>query len=137
MSPRTSFFSKSSSSLCALLVLFSVMSIQAPAAADGGGKKGFGPVQKLLDVSGLVWVEGDTFLAVHDAKFPDERKLTRVSLIQLPQSLDGMQWTPLKPDGLKIESVALRPGDHGLEVFFGTDDENYGGTLRQMVLDDE
>jgi len=319
MPPRTFFFSKSSSSLFALLALLSMMGMQAPTAAAGGGKKGFRPVQKLLDVSGLVWVGGDTFLAVHDAKYPDEKKLTRVSLIQLPKSLDGLQWKPLRPrfpgrrssdlesaarvpgtrkvllvesgddhspndriylaragkhkvrivdatdwstfydagnieatavaqtddgllfiwaeraqgesstrvqwtdlklrpfrigqsgeigqadftlpeelaalynrplvgldltpdgviygvtamdsdfdngpwrsaimrigrldgtsieideeptvvgyvDGLKIESVALRPGDDGLEVFFGTDDENYGGTLRQMMLDDE
>ena len=40
-----------------------------------------------------------------------------------------------KVDGFKLESVAIRPGDDGLELFFGTDDENYGGTLRQMFLD--
>lgn len=129
MSPRTSFFSKSSSSLCALLVLLSVMSIQAPATADGGGKKGFGPVQKLLDVSGLVWVGGDTFLAVHDAKIRKERKLTRVSLIQLPQSLDGLQWKPLKPrfpgrPSNDLESASRVPGTRKVLLVESGDDHS-------------
>lgn len=35
-------------------------------------------------------------------------------------------------DGLKIESVAVRDTDQGPEVFVGTDDENFGGILRQI-----
>ena len=36
-------------------------------------------------------------------------------------------------DGLKIESVAVRPADDGgVTVFVGTDDENYGATIRQL-----
>ena len=36
-------------------------------------------------------------------------------------------------DGYKIEGVAVRPGaDGSVEVFAGTDDENYGAALRQV-----
>ena len=127
MPPRTSFFSKSSSSLFALLALLSLMWMQAPAAA--AGKKGFRPVQKLLDVSGLVWVGGDTFLAVHDAKYPDEKKLTRVSLIQLPKSLDGLQWKPLRPRfpgrrSSDLESAARVPGTRKVLLVESGDDHS-------------
>lgn len=37
-------------------------------------------------------------------------------------------------DGFKVESVAVRQ-EKGLEIFVGTDDEYYGGTLRQVPLD--
>jgi hypothetical protein len=36
-------------------------------------------------------------------------------------------------DGFKVEGVAVRPGNATVEVFAGTDDENYGATLRQVV----
>jgi hypothetical protein len=36
-------------------------------------------------------------------------------------------------DGYKIEGVAVRPGDGAVAVFAGTDDENYGATLRQVA----
>lgn len=35
-------------------------------------------------------------------------------------------------DGLKVEGIAARDTDEGTEVFIGSDDENYGGTLRQL-----
>ena len=35
-------------------------------------------------------------------------------------------------EGLKIESVAIRETDNGVEIFVGTDDENFGGILRQL-----
>jgi hypothetical protein len=39
-----------------------------------------------------------------------------------------------RQDGYKIEGVAVRPGTSGeVEVFAGTDDENYGATLRQVA----
>ena len=39
-------------------------------------------------------------------------------------------------DGLKVESVALRELDGQTQLFIGTDDENYGGTLRRLPLPD-
>ncbi|HLM58171.1 MAG TPA: hypothetical protein VK422_18860 [Pyrinomonadaceae bacterium] len=69
------------------------------------------------DVSGLAWVERDTFLAVHDAKNPEENHLPRVSLLRLPRSAEGVSWKPLEvswpADAAKssdLESVARIPG---------------------------
>lgn len=74
-------------------------------------------VNRLPDLSGLAWVEGDTFLAVHDAKNPEENDRPRVSMLRLPQSLDGVSWTTFTLDwpaplGLSgdFESVARIPG---------------------------
>ena len=74
-------------------------------------------VNGIPDLSGLAWVEGDTFLAVHDAKNPEENDRPRVSMLTLPQSLDGLGWTTLtldwpKPLGLSgdLESLARIPG---------------------------
>jgi hypothetical protein len=69
----------------------------------------------LAAVSGLAWVEGDTFLAVHDAKYPKDKKGVRVSLIRLPGGPEGIIFTALKVDfpGEKssdLESVARVPG---------------------------
>ncbi len=38
-------------------------------------------------------------------------------------------------DGFKVESVAVRENGNGVELFVGTDDEDYGGTLRPLVQD--
>jgi hypothetical protein len=69
---------------------------------------------KLLDLSGLVWVTDDVFLSVSDAKNPDEDELNRVSLLTLPDSLDGMGFQPVSldyPGGLSsdFESAARVP----------------------------
>lgn len=46
----------------------------------------------LPGISGLAWVGADTFLAVHDAKYPAEASAPRVSLIT--RSVTGSGWTP-------------------------------------------
>ena len=119
-----------------LLTLMSVMCI--PAASAGGERhtQGFGPVQKLLDVSGLAWVRDDTFLAVHDAKFPGENQRTRVSLIHLPRTLDGLQWKPLRVrfPGRKssdLESASRVPGTNNVLLVESGDD---GNTLDNIYL---
>ncbi len=73
------------------------------------------PSGKLLDLSGLVWIEEDVFLAVSDAKHPGENNLTRVSLLTLPSSLDGIGFrrlSPRFPGGLSndLESATGIPG---------------------------
>ena len=35
-------------------------------------------------------------------------------------------------DGFKVESVAVREDDDGVQLFVGTDDENYGATIRLL-----
>lgn len=69
------------------------------------------------DISGIAWIEQDTFLAVHDAKNPEESHLPRVSLLWLPRNLEGVRWKALKvnwPPPLMqssdLESIARIPG---------------------------
>ena len=71
----------------------------------------------LPDISGLAWIGGDLFLAVHDAKNPEEDDRPRVSLVELPKSPTGltrqtMELTWPEPQGLSsdLESVARIPG---------------------------
>lgn len=83
--------------------------------------------RKLLDISGLVWIEDDLFLAVSDAKRPDENELTRVSLLTLANSLDGIGFHPLSPrfpGGLAsdFESAAGIPGSKKLLLVESSDD---------------
>jgi hypothetical protein len=70
----------------------------------------------LPDLSGLAWIDGDRFLAVHDAKNPDEKERPRVSFVWLPKSLDGIVWQPIEmqwqsPLGISndLESIARIP----------------------------
>ena len=73
--------------------------------------------QPLLGISGLAWLRADTFLAVHDAKHPEEALAPRVSLIT--RSATGNGWTPVPlrvtwpteaGPSSDLESVAPIPG---------------------------
>jgi hypothetical protein len=92
--------------------------------------------RKLLDLSGLVWIEDDLFLAVSDAKRPDENELTRVSLLTLASSLDGIGFHPLSPrfpGGLSsdFESAAGIPGSKKLLLVESSDG---GGKYQRIFL---
>lgn len=109
------------------LALILVLTGIVPAGADGRPRAKQSD-RKLLDVSGLVWIEDDLFLAVSDAKRPDENKLTRVSLLTLPSSLDGVGFRPLSPrfpGGLSsdFESAAGIPGSKKLLLVESADDD--------------
>lgn len=72
---------------------------------------------RLPDLSGLAWIEGGAFLAVHDAKVPEEEGLPRVSILTLPTSEAALRWTPLEvrwPSASgpshDLESIARVPG---------------------------
>jgi hypothetical protein len=74
-----------------------------------------GRASLLPDLSGLAGIDGDRFLAVHDAKYPDEEGFPRVSVLEVPNGLDGIRWTTLDiafPDqpASDLESVARIPG---------------------------
>jgi hypothetical protein len=56
------------------------------------------------DLSGLAWLDGDLFVAVHDAKRLGEGARVRASLVRLPRSEAGPTWTPLD---------VVWPADHG------------------------
>ena len=72
----------------------------------------------LADLSGMVWIEGDRFIAVHDAKAAKdegERFLPRVADLLLPSSLKGVTYRDsrilIKGDVPNdLESVAKIPG---------------------------
>ena len=62
----------------------------------------------------------------------------RSAVFKVGQLVDGSVVLDASPsilamtDGLKIESVAVRENGNGVELFIGTDDENFGGVLRQI-----
>lgn len=109
--------------------------LAAPAAAQENSGD-YRPVQRLLDLSGLASLGGDRFLAVHDAKFPGEPDRVRASLLRLPESLDGIQWKPLRlrfpaEPSSDLESAARIPGtDHVLLIESGDD----AGAFHRLFL---
>lgn len=103
-----------------LLVLGACASRQAARAPEVDGA-GLGRASTLPDLSGLAWIEGDRFLAVHDAKYPDEADRPRVSLLRLPTGLDGILWKPVpvafpQEPSNDLESAARIPGEVGGRV---------------------
>ena len=79
------------------------------------GSPRFRQASDLPDLSGLAWLGGDCFLAVHDAKIDGESGNPRASLIYLPTDTQGVHW---KRQGLDfrgpksndLESAARIPG---------------------------
>jgi hypothetical protein len=72
--------------------------------------------QALPDLSGIAWLDNDTFFAIHDAKFPLEATAPRASLLSLPSQLGGTVITPLnvtwpqgESPGSDLECVARIP----------------------------
>lgn len=70
----------------------------------------------LPDLSGIAWVENDTFLTIHDAKYPKESDLPRASLLALPSSPSGILASPLnttwpkgETPGSDLECIARLP----------------------------
>jgi hypothetical protein len=75
----------------------------------------FHEASNLPDLSGLAWLEGNRFLAVHDAKVEGELSNPRVSLIELPVNSKGLRWQErtLHFNELRsndLESAARIPG---------------------------
>ncbi|MGH7553856.1 MAG: hypothetical protein ACREMQ_12595, partial [Longimicrobiales bacterium] len=67
----------------------------------------------------VAWISGDRFLAVHDAKNPEENARPRVSLVSVPSSPAGPIWESLHVDwptplGMSsdLESIARIPGTY-------------------------
>lgn len=115
--------------MCAFPVWSDTQRERGPSARRQLERSGFRPVQKLLDVSGLAWMGGDTFLAVHDAKFPGESERVRVSLLQLPASLEGIMWKPLRPRfpgrlSSDLESASRIPGTRKVLLIESGDDDS-------------
>ncbi len=62
--------------------------------------------RNLPDLSGLVWLKEDSFLAVHDSKSLDPHQ-PRVSLITLPQSSKGLEWQTLTINWESVGGIAM------------------------------
>lgn len=93
----------------------------------------------LPDLSGLVWMENDLFLAVHDAKNPEEIERPRASLIQLPNGPDGISWKQLNLQlkGQKsndLESAARIPGTQQVLLVESTQKEDDKPSSRRIIL---
>jgi hypothetical protein len=85
---------------------------------DGGGLR-FERASTLLDLSGLAWLGGHTFVGVHDAKNPDELDQSRVSIITLPTGAEGilfrdvdLDWPAPLGASSDLEGVAAVPGEN-------------------------
>ena len=96
--------------------LAAAVAVVALAGCAGNGQRPDPkPPAPLLDLSGVAWLGGDRFFAVHDAKTPKEIDLPRVSILTLPVSLDGIgrtNATPAFPDAASsdLEAVAAIRG---------------------------
>jgi hypothetical protein len=94
----------------------------------------------LPDLSGLAWIDGDRFLAVHDAKNPDEKERPRVSFVWLPKSLDGIAWQPIEmqwqsPLGISndLESIARIPATQQF-LLIESGDESFSGQQCKRIF---
>ena len=100
------------SALLAILLLQTGVDGQTRGAADGS------VYATVPDFSGLQWIDGDRFLAVHDAKNPKEVEgFARVSMVWLPSGLDGIRrktlevtWPEPQGPSSDLESIARIPG---------------------------
>jgi len=82
---------------------------------SGFGSPQFRQASNLPDLSGLAWLGGGCFLAVHDAKVKGESGSPRASLLYLPTDSQGVLWKPLAldfrgPKSNDLESAARIPG---------------------------
>ena len=109
--------------LVLMAVLVSFFAARAPAAAAAT------TASNLPDLSGICWIEGDMFVAVHDGKNPDENDRPRVSLIYRATSPAGVLWEPLNVvwnDALgspnDFESIARIPGTRQMLLVESGDD---------------
>ena len=109
--------------------LATAIAVLAMAGCAGNGRPNPTPTPAapLVDLSGLAWLGGDRFLAVHDAKTPKEDDLPRVSILTLPVSLDGIERidaTPTFPEAPSsdLEAVAAIPGTDTLLLAESGDD---------------
>lgn len=93
----------------------------------------------LPDVSGLAWMGGDRFLAVHDAKVPEEAGLPRVSVLELPTGIDGVLWQVQEIEfpeeqSNDFESIARIPGTMNVLLVESTEEQDEKPFSRRIFL---
>ncbi|MGA7368994.1 MAG: hypothetical protein WBX01_07690 [Nitrososphaeraceae archaeon] len=102
--------------LLAFIMAISIAFLQIFASSSITSADGLPTNQALPDLSGIAWIDNDTFLAIHDAKFPEEATAPRASLLSLPSELGGTVITPLnvtwpqgEDPGSDLECIARLP----------------------------
>jgi hypothetical protein len=125
-------------SMLAAVFLFTVLLLESVQADSWWHKN---PAPKLLDLSGLAWIGGDRFLAVSDAKYPAEPGLNRVSILTLPNSLDGVGFEHLKPAfpgriSSDLESAARIPNSSYVLLAESGDDNRPGQRIFLARVED-
>ncbi|MEB3247132.1 MAG: hypothetical protein VKJ63_04645 [Synechococcus sp.] len=114
----------------------------AQARADvftGAGTRTQQPELSFLpDFSGLAWIEGNLFVAVHDTKHSRGIDQPRVSLLTLPTSQTGIQaqvpqvnWPEPHAPSHDLESIARIPGTRQMLLVESGDDS---GRYRRIFL---
>src|SRR5512134_189984 len=98
-----------------IVLTCSTASAQPAKPKSGSIPPRFNQASDLPDLSGLVWLGGNRFLAVHDAKVEDEISNPRVSVIELPANSKGVRWLNRTPNlhelwSNDLESAARIPG---------------------------
>lgn len=115
------------------LCLLATPACQSPMNVPAATSAGVTLTASMPDLSGLAWIDGDLFLAVHDAKNRKEPDLPRVSLLTLPASSEGVLWRPVDvafPDQASndLESAARIPGTS--QVLLAESGDNGGAFTR-------
>ena len=126
------------------ILTMSLLVVLCVASSSSDTDGGLRPAQlpgPIPDFSGLAWVEGDTFLALHDAKYPEEKDRVRASLIRLPRSLDGITLMPLaldwpSPQGPSsdLESIARIPGTNSFLLTESGEERDDRQQFRRVFL---
>lgn len=112
------------------------------AGAGGCGPSAPDVADQPPDLSGLAWLDGDTFLGAHDAKVPGR---PRVSLLRLPAGADAksqrLRWEPVAlpwpapGPAMDLESAARVPGTpFVLLAESGQASDKDGGQFRRLFL---
>lgn len=123
-----------------LTLLFSTVPLLSRGAAQEPASKSSGApeILPLPDLSGLAWIEGDRFLAVHDAKRPGQ---PRASVVQIPAAPGAPLGRPLTVTGpatppSDLESAARIPPMPGAEpgppAFFLVESGSGGEGFRRV-----
>jgi hypothetical protein len=106
--------------------------------ASAGTNSPWPEVTTLPDFSGLAWIEGNLFVAVHDTKHSKGSDQPRVSLLTLPTSQAGIQaqfprinWPDPHAPSNDFESIARIPGTRQMLLVESGDES---GHFRRIFL---
>jgi hypothetical protein len=105
-------------SLVVVLIAFGFLGFSSGSTSETGDRNSQTTYAPIPDFSGLQWLDGNRFLAVHDAKNPKSpEEFPRVSMVWLPENPAGISRKSLKLDwpeseapASDLESISRLPG---------------------------